>query len=487
MRAAVFDHVHLAAKSAAIALGIWLAAALPAFSAQMKDIQFSNQGTYTRVVMSLSGPAKDLVVEDNLGKPMTVSFAGSIAGKKTDLRTFSWPNLSQVYYEERNGKVQMFIKRNVVGTVSVDNRADSVVINIPHYYYKAAGSNEIAPGVRYTKFTQHSAQGPVVINVLEVDPRHPDIEVMPALASGRMGAKSNVASMVAAHQAVAGINGSFFKQDKGIPLGILIINQELVSGPIYDRVALGITSTNELVMDRIQLAGEVVGPQGLKLRLHNINQPRTNPYHAVVYSSRWGGKAPGVPANGMQVQIRNRRVTAVSTSESLPIPSDGYVISGPLTTEMNRLASLQSRDERVDLNVYTLPDWSQMKHAIGGGPYLVRHGRPYIDMQAQHFTSRSLGHREPRSAAGITQNGKLLLVTVDGRQKGVSVGMTLSELAYLMQKLGAVDAMNLDGGSSTQMAVYGRMINSPSEGRVGVSNSLIVRRTGGGNMALQNP
>lgn len=487
MRALRFEHLKRAAKGALIVLSLWMAAGLPASAVQMKNITFSNQGNYTRVIMNLTGPAQDLTVEDQPGKPMTLTFDGHIAGKKQDLKKFSWPNLSQVYYEERNGKVQLFIKRNVVGTVTVNNRPDSVVINIPHYYYRSSNAAEIAPGVTFTRLTQRSPQGPVVINVLEVDPKHPDIEITPALASNRMGSKSNVASMVAAHQAVAGINGSFFKQDKGIPLGILIINQELVSGPIYDRVALGITPTNDLVMGRIRLGGELTGPDGLKLRLHNINQPRTNPGHTVVYSSRWGAMAPPVPANGMQVQVRGGKVAAVSTAEALPIPSDGYVVSGPITNDMQRLAAMQARPEKVDLNVYTLPDWSQMKHAIGGGPYLVREGRPYIDMQAQHFSSKSLGYREPRSAVGITRDGKMLLVAVDGRQKNVSVGMTLTELAYLMQKLGAVDAMNLDGGSSTQMAVYGRMINNPSAGRVGVSNSLIVRRTDGGNMALENP
>jgi hypothetical protein len=217
-------------------------------------------------------------------------------------------------------------------------------------------------------------------------------------------------------------------------------------------------------MSRIHLGGEVVLPdrRGV-VRVHNINQPRVRPETTVVYSPRWGPRAPQVPSRGMQVQLRNGRVTAVSTQEPLLIPKDGFVISGPKTVEMNTLASMNP-DQPVRLNVYTLPDWSGVKHAIGGGPWLVRNGTPYVDLTAQHFTSRSLGFREPRSAVGITREGKLLLVTVDGRQKNVSVGMTLYELAYLMQKLGAVNAMNLDGGSST----------------------LIIRKTNGDSVALKH-
>ena len=461
---------------------------LSAHALQVKNVAVASQADKTRIILNLNTPAKDVIVSDQAGKPMSIVFQGSIAGKvKSQVKKYTWPNLSQIYYEERNGKVQVFIKRNVVGTVSVSNRPDSVVVTIPHYYYKAATPNEISPGVKYTRLTQRSAQGPVVINVLDVDPKNPAVEITPALASGKMGAKSNVASMVEGHKAVAGINGSFFKPDKGIPLGILIINQELIAGPIYDRAAMGISPTNEIVMDRIRLAGEVATSSGIHIRMNNINQPRTQASQVVAYSSRWGSVAPKVPQNGYQIQVRNGRVSQVSNTTPMPIPKDGFVISGPGTGDMQALAALLGKRDRVDLNVYTLPDWSQMKHAIGGGPFLVRNGKPYVDLYAQHFTSRSLGYREPRSAVGVTRDGHLLLVTVDGRQKNVSVGMTLTEMAYLMQKLGAVNAMNLDGGSSTQMAVYGRMINIPSSGRVGVSNSLIVRRTDGGNVALKNP
>jgi exopolysaccharide biosynthesis protein len=342
---------------------------------------------------------------------------------------------------------------------------------------------QVSSGVQYRRFTQRISGGPVRISVLEIDPQISGIEITPALASGRMGSKTNVANMVNQHQAVAGINGSFFKPDVGIPLGILMINQELISGPIYDRVALGITKDNGLVMDRIHLAGEIVLPSGRRLPLQNVNQPRVNANHTVLYSARWGAHAPRVPSNGVQVLLRNNRVAAVSTTQPLDITTDGMVVSGSYSPEMAELASLPA-NKQVQVNVYTLPDWSGMKHAIGGGPWLVRNGLTYIDLRDEHFSSRGLGYREPRSAVGITQSGKMLLVAVDGRQTG-SIGMTLPELATLMRQLGAIQAMNLDGGSSTQMAVHGKTVNAPSSGQIGVSNSLLIRQVNNDNMALQ--
>lgn len=68
-----------------------------------------------------------------------------------------------------------------------------------------------------------------------------------------------------------------------------------------------------------------------------------------------------------------------------------------------------------------------------------------------------------------------MIVTVNGRQPGVSVGMTLEELAELMIELGAVDAMNLDGGGSTTMVIRDRVLNIPSDGTERpVSNAIVI-------------
>jgi hypothetical protein len=93
----------------------------------------------------------------------------------------------------------------------------------------------------------------------------------------------------------------------------------------------------------------------------------------------------------------------------------------------------------------------------------------------------------PRTAVGVTARNKLLLMTVDGRQSGFSEGVNLVELANLMLSLGARDAINLDGGGSTQMvmnyyddALATQVVNSPSEAErsVGASLAVFARRNG---------
>ena len=76
----------------------------------------------------------------------------------------------------------------------------------------------------------------------------------------------------------------------------------------------------------------------------------------------------------------------------------------------------------------------------------------------------------------MTTDGRLLLVTVDGRRPGYSVGMTPIQFARLFRHLGATRALNLDGGGSTTMVVDGEIVNRPSDpdGERAVSSAVLV-------------
>ena len=107
---------------------------------------------------------------------------------------------------------------------------------------------------------------------------------------------------------------------------------------------------------------------------------------------------------------------------------------------------------------------------MGGGPRLLRGGRVAVTAKAEGFAPPqapafygTFVAARPRTLAGVRADGKLLLVTVDGRRPGWSAGMTLPEAARLMRSLGARDAVNLDGGGSTAMTVRGEVVNRPSD------------------------
>jgi exopolysaccharide biosynthesis protein len=111
-----------------------------------------------------------------------------------------------------------------------------------------------------------------------------------------------------------------------------------------------------------------------------------------------------------------------------------------------------------------------------GVPQLIKNGKIDITWEQEKAGRSFVEMRHPRTAVAKLRDGKFLMITVDGRQPGVSVGMTLQELADYLLSLGAIDAMNLDGGGSTTMFLDGRVVNTPSdrEGERKVGDAILV-------------
>lgn len=106
-----------------------------------------------------------------------------------------------------------------------------------------------------------------------------------------------------------------------------------------------------------------------------------------------------------------------------------------------------------------------VQEASGGGPILVRNGVLCLTDTEERFGPSHASRRHPRTAVGATANGDLILFVVDGRQPDYSMGMSLAELAQAMLDLGCKDALNLDGGGSSAIAVQGKLLNNPSDGK----------------------
>lgn len=113
--------------------------------------------------------------------------------------------------------------------------------------------------------------------------------------------------------------------------------------------------------------------------------------------------------------------------------------------------------DRIDVETWT------PEEAIGAGPMLLRGGHVRVTAFEEGFMGSSIPNVHPRTAAGVAENGDLILMVVDGRQEA-SRGVNLEELARLMRDAGAVDALNLDGGGSSTLVVRDRLVNRPTGG-----------------------
>lgn len=324
---------------------------------------------------------------------------------------------------------------------------------------------DVGKGIKHIKLVRYYQGRPVRLNVIEADLNvNPKLRVEPVLASTTLSRKASITAMAKQNNSLVAVNGAFFLPQTGCPLGTMMVNKKLYTGPVFNRVAMGIFD-NGFAMDRVKLNATIKSGWNT-IKLDNINQPRMSIAYTIAYTPDWGQLSPTTPKNGVQIVVSNNNITTITKSR-VQIPKDGYVIVGPASV----LGSLKVK-EKISLDIKTLPDWENVNHIISGGPYLVKDGKVYVDIQDQKLLA--IGGRNPRTAIGYTKDNHFIIVTADGRE-GSSIGLTLKELAYYMQKIGCVNAMNLDGGGSTVMYVKGYITNKPPvKGGIALSNALTI-------------
>jgi hypothetical protein len=203
----------------------------------------------------------------------------------------------------------------------------------------------------------------------------------------------------------------------------------------------------------------------------------TDPSELVLFTPEWGGRTPSAGAGRTDIIVRDGLVSASRSRGGTRVPPDGYVLAGT-GAGARLLRSAGQPGAPVQLDPPPPTD------TVGGGPRLLAGGRVRVRASAEGFAPLSapwfsgsfVEARNPRTLAGVRADGRLLLVTIDGRRPGWSAGATLAEAARVMRSLGARDALNLDGGGSTAMAVRGRVVNRPSDptGERPVSDALVV-------------
>jgi hypothetical protein len=338
---------------------------------------------------------------------------------------------------------------------------------------------------------------PLHVHVIEAPPG------TPAEAMLSNGVVAGVARpSVFARGAAGAVNGAYFVgsgPDAGDVVGAHVSGGELASEPVDGRSTL-ILSADPLARPRVaslSFRGSVnVGGRSRLLdgvdRVrgliwgcggHGGDQPTQRPVHGIFctdaselvqFTPRWGARTP--PArSGVEVTVRGDTLGRVHAGGGTPIPADGFVLSG--SGDAARFLTRGVRGDQVNVTTsLRTPGGAPLLIAdlagvVSGGPRLVDHGRIAMRTRAEGFErpglyGRFVAARNPRTLAGVTDTGALLLVTVDGRRPGYSVGVSLPEAARLMKSLGARDALNLDGGGSTTMVFGGRVVNRPSD-RVG--------------------
>ncbi|MFM7448604.1 MAG: phosphodiester glycosidase family protein [Leptolyngbyaceae cyanobacterium] len=139
-------------------------------------------------------------------------------------------------------------------------------------------------------------------------------------------------------------------------------------------------------------------------------------------------------------------------------------------SELRRYRCGESTQYAIALHQAPVPDHCQLIDAIGGGPQLL----PALTAEQEAFTQTIKGEivrdalglqqRNARTAVGVTPTGQMIWVMVPHRVDQPTSGLTLPDLAALLQQQGAYQAINLDGGSSSALYYRGQTISGKLDG-----------------------
>ena len=377
------------------------------------------------------------------------------------LAVFSGQNMTINAFEP-NSVSQEYIQENTI----YKEQSNDALFLWENSLVKKYGKNKIQKiedGIVYISLIKYINSRRIKINIAEINRNlNENIEISPFMSTKKKAKINNIASQ---NNVIVAINGTYFKQDTGTPLGTLVINDEIISGPIYERVGMGI-SNNGFKTSRIAFSGEIKN-KTTTIQINNINQPRMMFSEVLLYNKNWGLKSEQTKKDSTHIAILNNKIIAKS-DYPLHIPEGGFVLSAPKTI----LKSFKI-GEKVTINYNLNPNWEDIDHIISGGPYLLKEGSVFIDATSQKLNS--IAGRNPRTAIGYTKDNVMLMVTIDGRKEG-STGVTLKELANIMKDLGCYEAINLDGGSSTVMYVDGNIYTGSNiKNSAAISNALAVR------------
>ena len=363
-----------------------------------------------------------------------------------------------------------------------------------HFFIAVSILLLISAGVQAETWTRRLADGvtlmqrvddsssPQIINIIRTDPKTPGVRIQAVLGQDtifgkdKMKGRETVSSIAKRLNAVAAVNADFFPYT-GDPLNLHISGGELVSEPWPKRVIFGMTSDGKYLFDWLELDAKLTLANGRPYPIRGINRPRGK-NEIVAYTPKFFSSTcttgtgtevvikcdalpvkVGVPVSG---SIREVKPLACDT----PIPDGCLVLSGAGTGAKFIDDNIKPGDAvtiQFALKPLKTTGWDKVVEAVGGGPWLVRDGKINVDAKDEGFKPDIAVGPNPRTALGVTADGKLILATVSGRQS-ISAGMTLERLAALMKSEGCVNAMNLDGGGSTTTATSFGVLNSPSEG-----------------------
>jgi hypothetical protein len=341
----------------------------------------------------------------------------------------------------------------------------------------------VQPGVEHAEVRRDFGGKAVDIDLLKLDLRKVRIDVKHA-ADRAIGTETT-SSIARRNKAIAAINAGFFRLDKtpfaGDPVGLFMIDGTPLSEQTNERIQMIVNNSPSRTDVRFARSKvlQSVTIDGQRFEVDGINRER-KPNDIVIYTPEFGPTTQTAPGGIELVVIKGVITTIGDGTGNAAIPPRGFVLSASgtakeLITEVAKKAATLTLTRTWE----GIPEEFQKDRnrldIVTGVPQLVRGGAVDITWELEKSNRAFVETRHPRTAVARLKDGKFLFLTADGRTEQ-SAGLGLEDLAAYLVELGAIEAINLDGGGSTTMFVNGKLVNQPSdkEGERKVSDALVV-------------
>lgn len=298
------------------------------------------------------------------------------------------------------------------------------------------------------------------VNWLEINARSSQIALRPiTTAPNRQEGTAPLVTIAKEWKASAAINGGFFNRNNKLPLGAIRSQTRWLSSPILGRGVIAWNDQGQIKIGRLSFRETLVTSKGKRFSILFLNSGYVQAGIAR-YTPEWGPEYTPMSDNETIIIVQNNDVIdqkkgGKAGQTSFLIPANGYL----LTIRKNTVsAAAFPLGTGVQIENSTVPaDFHTYPNMLGAGPLLISNNRIVVNGALEKFSKGFQQQKASRSAIGVTNQGKIMLVAVHDRVEGQ--GASLGEMAQIMQQLGAINALNLDGGSSTSLSLGGQLID----------------------------
>jgi hypothetical protein len=442
---------------------------------QVLDARYGTQAGGDRLVIDLDQSAPVQVTQT--GSTVTVTIDAEASSSLTQIANlpansrFGRPTLAS-----SNGRftLSFTVPSGNQYHVSTLTETDRVVIDVAPNLDRTQDI-QWAPGLRWQETSVVVGSRRFPVEVLEVDLTQPEIRLAPIWGdASKMVGTYALLSMAQPQGAIAAINGGFFNRDNLLPLGAIRRDGTWFSGPILNRGAIAWDENGQVLIGKLSLQEAITLDTGVQFPVLFLNSGYVQAGLSR-YTSAWGTTYTPLIDNEILMVVEDNQVTQTyyagqAGSGSYPIPEDGYLLTArAYATAANQILASSA----VVLSTATNPStFDAYPNILGAGPVLLQNRQIVLNAVGEQFSEAFSQQAAVRSAIATTDTGKVLFVTAQASAQGS--GPTLREFAQVMQQLDAVNALNLDGGSSSTLILGDRILNRPASSVARVHNGLAV-------------